>query len=98
MSFWKFSFASNSSIDTLLNATPLTAPSTPSNGLETYDRSTALLVTLEQLLQEDELIQECKSNHSKLVRLSSLSLPLSHSVTDRLLVTTRHFTQSIGIR
>ena len=56
MSFWKFSFAS-SSIDSLLaNA----SPPADSQGVPT--------LRLEQLLEEDDLLQEVKSQHQKLVR------------------------------
>jgi len=75
MSFWKFGFAGHaqSNISTILAGVP-SAPSTPGNGLDSLqeNHSWPLVITLEQLLEEDELIQECKTGQAKLVSLQCL--------------------------
>jgi hypothetical protein len=64
MSFWRLSFSQQSSIDALLSNLT-TASSPPSISEDQVDVSVP--VTLEQLLDEDELIQECKAGNAKLV-------------------------------
>lgn len=79
MSFWKFgSFTQQSAIDTLLNTA--SGPSTPGagsfldptnssgNGGNGGSADHVPILTLEQLLEEDDLLQECKNGHTKLVR------------------------------
>ena len=74
MSFWRFGFAQQSAIDTLLSSLPASGPGTPqydgsvSSGDESSSGAALPSVTLEQLLEEDDLLQECKNGHNKLVR------------------------------
>ena len=61
--------AQQSSIDALLSALP-SGPCTPQydgSGDESASSAPLPSVTLEQLLEEDDLLQECKNGHHKLV-------------------------------
>jgi hypothetical protein len=79
MSFWRLSFSQQSSIDALLSNLP-TSSSPPSISDDQVD--VPLPVTLEQLLDEDELIQECKAGNAKLVCQRALGLGRLSSWTD----------------
>ena len=64
--------AQQSSIDALLSALP-SGPCTPQydgSGDESASSAPLPSVTLEQLLEEDDLLQECKNGHHKLVHCS----------------------------
>jgi len=74
MAFWRFGLANESAIDTLLK--DWQAPSRQSaidpqqsNTSSSPGKDAAQVVspTLEQLLEEDDLLQETKSGHNKLV-------------------------------
>ena len=56
MSFWRFGGFSASSLETLLASA---SPPLDGNGLPT--------LTLEQLLEEDDLLQECKTQNTRLI-------------------------------
>ena len=73
--FWRFGFAQQSSIDSLLNSLPAQGPEDDDAGPIAGPSTT---VTLEQLLEEDDLLQELKAGHAKLVRL-----PLSLALDER---------------
>lgn len=89
MAFWRFGFAQDSAIDTLLKeweascaaATGISSSPSKSTGNDaarpeqsTSSSSsilkTATAHTLDQLLDEDDLLQECKAGHAKLVSVS----------------------------
>ena len=90
MAFWRFGFAQDSAIDTLLKgweASNASASETKPESSASLDidaarpgRSTTAS-TLELLLEEDDLLQECKSQHVKLVR-NDIDIPLV-SYTER---------------
>lgn len=68
-SFWRFGFA-ESSIDKLLSnaSSPLNASVSAGDD----DQAGVSTLALEQLLEEDDLLQEVKTQHAKLVSSHSL--------------------------
>jgi hypothetical protein len=74
MAFWRFGLANESAVDTLLKdwqapSRQSTVDPQPSNASSSPGKDAAQVVspTLEQLLEEDDLLQETKSGHNKLV-------------------------------